>query len=130
MKNNILPPEGTASRKTLIELNYIFNNRHPRDPRTKPPTPTGVPRVIVQPKEPTIVPRVQPHSNDPTRVPRLQPLAATPSPQPTLRGSTRIRNLYKPIVSHNANTTIHQSALEEKFISDMMNINAVLDPTT
>ena len=117
MKNNILPPEGTASRKTLIELHYIFNNRDPRDPRTKPPTPTGVPRVIVQPKEPT-------------RVPRLQPLAATPSPQPTLRGSTRIRNLYKPIVSHNANTTIHQSALEEKFISDMMNINAVLDPTT
>ena len=130
MKNNIIPHEGTKYRKTLLEINDISKNCDPHDPPTKPPTPTNFPRVIVQSKHPTIVPRLKPHSNYTTRFPRVQPPAATPSPQPTLRRSPRIRNRSKPIVHHNANATIHLSALEEKFISDMMNINAVLDPTT
>ena len=48
VKNNILPPEDTTSRKTLLDLNDIFKNSDPRDPPTKPPTPTGITRVIVQ----------------------------------------------------------------------------------
>ena len=110
-KNNILPPEGTTSRKTLLDLNDIFKNCKSRDPPTKPPTSTNIPRVIVQSKDPTIVTRVQTHSDYTTRVPRVQPPAATPSPQPTLRISTRICNLSKPIVSQNANATIQLSAL-------------------
>ena len=73
---------------------------------------------------------MQPNSNDTTIFPSVQPPAATPSPQKTLRLSKHIHNLSKPIVCHNANLTIHLLALEEKFISDMMNINAVLDPAT
>ena len=91
--------------------------------------PTNVPRVKFQSKHPTVVQRVQLHSNDTTRVTRVQPPPDTPSPQKTLRLSKHIHNLSKPIVSHNANMTIHPSALEEKFISDIININAVLDPT-
>ena len=91
---------------------------------------TDVPRVKVQSKDPTRVPRVQLHLNDTTRSPRVQPPAATPSPQPTLIQSYRIHDLSKPIVSHNINSTVHLSSMEEHFISDMMNINVVLDPTT
>ena len=86
--------------------------------------------MIFQSKDPTIVPRVQTHSNDTTIVPRVHSPAATPSQQPTLQRSTRICDLSKHIFSNNENLTIHLSALEEKFISDMMNINAVIDPTT
>ena len=114
----------------MLDLNEIFKNRDPLDPPTKPPTPTNVLRVIFQSKDPTIVPRVQTHSNDTTIVPRVHPPDATPSQQPTLQRSTRICDLSKHIFSNNENTTIHLSALEEKFISDMMNINAVLGPTT
>ena len=110
--------------------NDIFNNRDVRDPPTKPPTPTNVPRVKVQSNNPTIVLRVHLYFNDITRVQRVQPPAATPSPQQTLRLSKQIPNLSKPIVYHNANVTVHLSALEEQFISDMMNIKAVPDPTT
>ena len=46
VKNNILPPEGTTSRKIVLELNDIFNNCDLRDTPTKPPTPTNIPRVI------------------------------------------------------------------------------------
>ena len=84
----------------------------------------------VQSNNPTIVPRVHLYFNDITRVQRVQPPAATPSPQQTLRLSKQIPNLSKPIVYHNANVTVHLSALEEQFISDMMNIKAVPDPTT
>ena len=84
----------------------------------------------VQSKDPTIVIRVQIHSNYINIVTRVQPPAATPSPQPTHQQYKIMFNLSKPIVSHNENSTIHLSALEEKFISYMMNINAVLDPTT
>ena len=59
----------------------------------------------------------------------MQPPAATPSPQSTLLQYNHICDLYKPKVSHNANYTIHLSDLEEQFISDMMNINAVIDQT-
>ena len=84
VKNNILPPEVTTSRKTLLDLNAIINNRDLHDTPTKPSTSTNVPRVKVQSKDTTIVPRVQLHSNDTTRIPRVQTLDATPSPQPTL----------------------------------------------
>ena len=60
----------------------------------------------------------------------VQPPAATPSPESTLQISKHIQNLSNNIVSHNAYATIHQSDLEEKIISDMMNINAILDQTT
>ena len=59
----------------------------------------------------------------------MQPPALTPSPQQTLRQSKHIRNISKPVVSYNSNATIHISALKE-IISDMMNLNAVLDPST
>ena len=114
----------------MLDLNGIFKNRDPGDPPNKPPTPTNVPKVIFQSKDPTIVPRVQPNSNDTTRVPRVQPPAAKPSTQQKPQRSTRIHNLSKPIVSHNANATIHLSAMKEKIISDMKNINDALDPTT
>ena len=77
VKNNILPPEGTTSRKNLLYLNDIFKNRELHDPPTKPTTLTNVPRVIEKSKDDTIVPRVHLHSNDTTRVPRVQSLAAT-----------------------------------------------------
>ena len=83
----------------------------------------------VQPKDPIIVPRFQLQSNDTTIVPRVQPPATTPSPQPILRRSKLIHNLSKSIVSHNENSTIHLSAMEEIFMSNMMNINTVLEPT-
>ena len=130
MKKKILPPEVIISRKPLLGLNDVFKIRDLCDPPTKPQTPTDVPRVKVQSKNPTRVPRVKLHSNDPTRSPWVQPPAATPSPQTTPQLYNRIRNLSKPIVSHNANSTIHLSSLEEQFISDMMNINAILDHTT
>ena len=129
-KNNIQPPEGTTSRKALPDLNAIFNNLDQCDPPTKPPTRTDVPRVKVQSNYPTIFPKVQPHSNYTIRVPRVKPPAATPSPQTTLQRSKRICNHSKPIVSHNVNSTIHLSDLKERFMSDMMNSNAVLEPTT
>ena len=78
VENNILPPEVTTPRKTLLNLNDIFNNRDPHYLPTKPPMHTNVPRVIIQSKYPTIVTRVQPHKNDTTKVTRVQPLAATP----------------------------------------------------
>ena len=112
MKNNILPPEGTTSKKTLLDLTDIINNCDLCDTPNKPPTPTNVPRVIVQSNYPTIVSRVQLHSNDTNRVPRLQPLAATPSSQPTLQQSTRIHNLSRPICAHNKNATIYLSGME------------------
>ena len=130
MKNNILLPEGTTSRKILISLNEIFKNQCLRGTPTKPPTPTNVLRVIFQSNDTTRVPRVQLHSNDAIIVPKVQPPAVTPSPQPTLLQSTRICNLPKPIVDYNTNGNIHLSALEEHFISDMTNINSVIDPTT
>ena len=40
--NNILPPEGTTSRKPLLDLNAIFKNLDLHDPPTKLPTPTYV----------------------------------------------------------------------------------------
>ena len=61
MKKNILPPESTTYIKTLLELNEIFKNCYLRNPNTKTPTPTKVPRVIVQSKDTTIVPWVQLH---------------------------------------------------------------------
>ena len=61
VKNNILPHEGTTSKKTLLDLNDIFNHCNLRYPPNKPPTPTDVPRVIVQSNDPTIVPRVKIH---------------------------------------------------------------------
>ena len=67
VKKNILPPEGTRSRKKLLGINTIFKNIDLHDPPTKPPTPTGVPRVEFQSKDPTIIPRVQLHSNHTTR---------------------------------------------------------------
>ena len=73
---------------------------------------------------------MQLHSNDTTEVTRVQPLAASPLPQPTLRQSTCICNVSKTIVTHNANDTIHLSVMEEKIIYDMMNVNAVHDPTS
>ena len=112
MKNNILPLEGTTSRKTLLGLNEIFKNGYQRDPNAKPPTPTDVTRVKVQSKDPTIFPRVQIHSKYTTIFLRVKPMAATPSPQPTLQQSKRICNVSKPIISHNANTTINILALE------------------
>ena len=48
VKNNILPPEVTTSRKTLLDLNAIINNRDLHDTPTKPSTSTNVPRVKVQ----------------------------------------------------------------------------------
>ena len=129
LKNNILTPEGTTSRKTMLDIIEIFNNWYLRDPPNKPPTYTNVLRVKVWSKDTTIVPRVQLHTNDTTRAPRVKPSAATTSPQPTLQRSKRICNLVKTIVSHNINETILLSALEEKFISEIMNINAVLNPT-
>ena len=48
VKNNILPHEGTTSKKNLLDLNDIFNHCNLRYPPNKPPTPTDVPRVIVQ----------------------------------------------------------------------------------
>ena len=117
-------------QKTLLDLNTIFKNRDLHYPPTKPPTRTNAPRVKVQSKDPTIVPRMKIHSNDTNRVPRVQPLADTTSTQQTLIRSKRIRKLSKPIVSHNADSIIHLSVLEENLISDMMNINTILGPTT
>ena len=114
VKKYILPPEGTTSRNILLGLNDIFNNRDVRNPYTKPRTPTNITRVKVKSKDPIIVPREGLHSNDTTRVPMVQPPVDTPSPQQTLRRSEFIWNLYKPIVSHNSNATIHLSALEKK----------------
>ena len=85
VKNYIIPPEETISRKNLIGLNEIFKNRDVRDFPTKPPTPNNVPRVKVQSNNLTIFPRLPLHSNDTNRVPRVQPPLATPSPQQTLR---------------------------------------------
>ena len=62
----------------------------------------------------------------------VQPPAATPSPQIPIWRSMCTRNLSKPTVSHNVNSTIHISSLGGGggVISYMMNINAVLEPTT
>ena len=114
----------------MIDLNAIFKNQDLCDPPTKPPMLIEIPRVKVQSKDPTRVPRVQLHSNHTPRVPRVQPPATTSSTKPTLRQSNRIRNLSKPIVYHNENLTIHLSSPEEKFISDIEHINAILDPPT
>ena len=85
VKNNILTPEGTTSRKTLLDLNAIFNHQYQLDPPTKPPRPADVPRVKVQSKDHNIVPRLKLHSNYTTRVTRVKPPDAIPSPQPTLQ---------------------------------------------
>ena len=84
MENSILSPEGTTSRKNLLDLNAIFNNRDQHDPPNKPPTPTNFTRVKVQSKYPSRVPRVKPHSKDTTRVPRVKQPAAKSSPKQTL----------------------------------------------
>ena len=126
VKNNILPPEGTTSRITLLDLNANFTNWDRHDPPIKPTAPSNVPRVKFQSKDPTIVPRVKLHSNGTTRVPRVQPPAATLSTQPTLRKYKRICDLSNPIVFHDANLTIHLWVLKEKFIFEMMNINSVI----
>ena len=84
VNNNILPTEINTSRKPLIYLNFILNNRDLRDTPTKPPTPTYVPRFKFQTKDPNIITTVKLHSNDITRYSRVQSPAATPSPQPIL----------------------------------------------
>ena len=84
-EKNILPNEGTTSRKTLPDINVIFKNRDLRDSTTKLPTPTDVPRVKVQSNNPTQVPRVKLHSDDTPRVPRVQPPAAKQSSKPTIQ---------------------------------------------
>ena len=48
VKNNIIPPEGTTYRKTLLDLNLILKNQDVHDPHTKPPTPNNFSRAKVQ----------------------------------------------------------------------------------